>query len=309
MNYFVHKNGICESKNIGKNTNIWAFAHILADAKIGNNCNVCDHTYIENDVTIGNNVTIKCGVQIWDGITIEDNVFIGPNVTFTNDKFPRSKVHTQPLLKTRIEKGASLGANSTILPGIIIGQNAMVGAGSVVTHSVPANAIVAGNPANIIDYVDSKNIKVNTIIEDSSNKIIEIIKKVKLYTFDSHKDLRGDLTAGEFNKDLPFIPKRFFLVYNVPSKKIRGEHAHKICEQFLICINGKITVLVDNGKERNQVELDSPGKGLYIPAMVWGTQYNYSEDAVLLCFASENYNNSDYIRDYSEYLKLSNKTK
>jgi len=305
MNYFVHPNGICESKNIGKDTKIWAFAHVLPNAVIGENCNICDQTFIENDVKIGNNVIIKCGVQIWDGIEIENNVFIGPNVTFTNDKFPRSKQYPDQFLKTKIEKGASLGANCTILPGIIIGQNAMVGAGSVVTHSIPANAIVVGNPANIVGYVNSQNIETNFIEKkEEDNKIIEIISKVKLYKLESHKDLRGNLIAEELNKDFPFIPKRFFLVYDVPNKKIRGEHAHKTCEQFLICIKGKITVLIDNGKERNQVELDSPEKGLYIPPMIWGTQYNYSEDAVLLCFASKAYDNSDYIRDYSEYLTL-----
>lgn len=309
MNYFVHEKGICESKHIGKDTRIWAFAHILPKAIIGKNCNICDSVFVENDVTIGNNVTVKCGVQIWDGLIIEDNVFIGPNVTFTNDKFPRSKQYPKEFLKTKIEKDASLGANSTILPGIVIGQNAMVGAGSVVTHSVPANAIVVGNPANIVGYVNSQNIDINTINSNDNNETIEIIDKVKLYKLTSHKDLRGSLIAGEFNKDLPFVPKRFFLVYDVPNKKIRGEHAHKICEQFLICINGKVSALVDNGKERNQVELDSPEKGLYIPAMIWGTQYNYSEDAILLCFASKEYDNSDYIRNYSEYLKLSAKRK
>lgn len=151
MNYFVHEKGICESKNIGKDTKIWAFTHILPKAIIGKNCNICDFVFIENDVIIGNNVTIKCGVQIWDGITIEDNVFIGPNVTFTNDKFPRSKVYPDQFLKTKIEKGASLGANSTILPGIIIGKNAMIGAGSVVTHSVSTDTIVVGNPARNVN--------------------------------------------------------------------------------------------------------------------------------------------------------------
>ena len=304
MDYYIHPNAICESKNIGKDTRIWAFVHILPNAVIGKNCNICDHVFIENNVKIGNNVTVKCGVQIWDGIEIEDNVFIGPNVTFTNDIFPRSNQHPDKYLETKIEKGASLGANSTILPGIVIGQNSMIGAGSVVTHSVPANAIVVGNPANITSYVNLQNIETGITENEELIEFFEIIDNVKLYNFKSHKNLRGSLVAGEFDKDLPFIPKRFFIVYNVPNKKIRGEHAHKTCEQFLICIKGKISAMVDNGQQRKQVELDSTQKGLYIPAMVWGTQYNYSDDAVLLCFASKNYNNSDYIRDYSEYLKL-----
>ncbi|MGY2182701.1 acyltransferase [Pseudomonas agarici] len=155
--YFVHERAICESKNIGGGTNIWAFSHILKNAVIGSECNICDHVFIENDVLIGNRVTIKCGVQIWDGITIEDDVFIGPNVTFTNDMFPRSKIYPEKFLRITVKKGASLGANCTILPGIIIGKNSMVGAGSVVTKNVPDNTLVFGNPAKKIRLVSDSN--------------------------------------------------------------------------------------------------------------------------------------------------------
>lgn len=148
--YFVHSHALCESTNIGKGSRIWAFTHVLPQAKIGQDCNVCDHVFIENDVVIGDRVTIKCGVQIWDGISIADDVFIGPNATFTNDRFPRSKVYPDSFDRTVIGKGASLGANCTILPGITIGENAMIGAGAVVTRSVPANVTVVGNPARIL---------------------------------------------------------------------------------------------------------------------------------------------------------------
>jgi len=148
--YFVHSHALCESSNIGKGSRIWAFTHVLPQAKIGQDCNVCDHVFIENDVVIGDRVTIKCGVQIWDGISIADDVFIGPNATFTNDRFPRSKVYPDSFDRTVIGKGASLGANCTILPGITIGENAMIGAGAVVTRSVPANVTVVGNPARIL---------------------------------------------------------------------------------------------------------------------------------------------------------------
>jgi len=157
MKYFIHPQGLCESTNIGDNTRIWAFTHILPGAVIGSDCNICDHVFIENDVRIGNKVTIKCGVQIWDGITIEDNVFIGPNATFTNDKFPRSKIYPEEFLHTVVKKNASIGANATILPGLTIGENAMIGAGSVVVESVPPNAIVVGNPAKIVGQADTKS--------------------------------------------------------------------------------------------------------------------------------------------------------
>ena len=138
---------------IGKNTNIWQFCVVLEDAMIGENCNINAHVLIENDVVIGNNVTIKPGVQIWDGTVLEDNVFIGPNVTFTNDLMPRSKQYPEVFLKTVVKKGASLGANSTIIGGITIGRYAMVGAGSVVTKVIGNQELWYGNPARHKGYV------------------------------------------------------------------------------------------------------------------------------------------------------------
>ena len=140
----LHSTSDIQSTQIGTNTNIWQFCVILPRAKIGDNCNICSHCFIENDVIIGDRVTIKSGVQLWDGIEIQDDVFIGPNATFTNDLYPRSKEHLEQYPKTIVGKGASIGANATILPGITIGKKAMVGAGAVVTDSVPPNAIVKG---------------------------------------------------------------------------------------------------------------------------------------------------------------------
>ena len=149
-NFFAHQNSLIEEGAIiGKDTRIWAFTHILGGAKIGVNCNICDHVFIENDVLIGDSVTIKCGVQIWDGISIGNDVFIGPNVSFANDKFPRSKKYQKKVLKTVIQDGASIGSGAVILPGILIGKQAMIGAGSVVTKSVPPSTTVFGNPAKV----------------------------------------------------------------------------------------------------------------------------------------------------------------
>lgn len=143
----IHPTAEVLSKKIGENTMIWQYCVILSDAVIGENCNINYNVFIENKVKIGNNVTIKPGVQIWDGITIEDEVFIGPNVTFTNDKNPVSKNTDFILMETLVEKGVSIGANATILPGITLGANAVIGAGSVVTKNVPANETWFGNPA------------------------------------------------------------------------------------------------------------------------------------------------------------------
>ena len=149
MSYFLHKNAICESSNIGDGTKIWANVHVLPKAIIGRECNICDFVFIENDVVVGDRVTVKSGVQLWDGIRVGNDVFIGPNVTFTNDKWPQSKKHLAEYPTTQVESGASIGANSTILPGITIGEGSMVGAGSVVTKSVPPYSTVYGNPARI----------------------------------------------------------------------------------------------------------------------------------------------------------------
>lgn len=150
---FIHNLADVKSKNIGQNTRVWQYSVILQGAKIGDDCNICAHTLIENDVVIGNNVTIKSGVYVWDGVRLEDDVFIGPCVVFTNDKKPRSKQYPDEFPKTIVEKGASIGANATILPGITIGKNSLIGAGAVVTKNVPENAIVVGNPAVIKGYV------------------------------------------------------------------------------------------------------------------------------------------------------------
>lgn len=146
----IHPLSDCKCNNIGENTNIWQFCVIFPQAKIGKNCNVCANSLVENEVIIGDNVTIKSGVQIWDGVTIEDNVFIGPNVTFTNDLFPRSKNENWKLTTTLIKKGASIGANATIIAGCTIGENAMIGAGSVVTKDIPAGEVWIGNPAHFL---------------------------------------------------------------------------------------------------------------------------------------------------------------
>lgn len=148
MTSYIHPLADVQSSDIGENTRIWQFCVVFRRARIGTDCNICAHVLIENDVIVGNNVTIKSGVQLWDGLRVEDDVFIGPNVTFTNDIFPRAKQPYQQL-KTVIKRGASIGANATILPGIVVGEGAMVGAGAVVTKDVPCSSLVVGNPAKV----------------------------------------------------------------------------------------------------------------------------------------------------------------
>jgi UDP-2-acetamido-3-amino-2,3-dideoxy-glucuronate N-acetyltransferase len=149
----IHPLADVQSSHIGVNTNVWQFVVILPGAQIGQDCNICSHCLIENDVVVGDRVTVKSGVQLWDGIRLEDDVFVGPNVTFTNDAFPRSKQYSAAFQVTIARVGASIGGGAIILPGVTIGHAAMVGAGAVVTKSVPDRAVVVGNPARIVGYV------------------------------------------------------------------------------------------------------------------------------------------------------------
>ena len=307
---FTHPNALCESKQIGEGTRIWAFAHVLPGARVGRDCNICDHVFIENDVVIGDRVTLKCGVQIWDGLRLEDDVFVGPNATFTNDIFPRSKQPPATFAQTIVRKGASIGANATILPGITIGARAMIGAGAVVTRSVPPNAVVVGNPAKIIGYVDTANYQAADVkLPAPASEPVRntSVRGVTLHRLKNVEDMRGSLSVGEFGRDIPFEVKRYFLVYDVPSVEIRGEHAHLRCEQFLIAVKGSVHVVADDGSNREQFVLDKPGVGLYIPPLTWGIQYRYSPDAVLLVLASQHYDNEDYVRDYERFLELAYK--
>jgi UDP-2-acetamido-3-amino-2,3-dideoxy-glucuronate N-acetyltransferase len=306
MKSFIHPKAICESKKLGSGTRIWAFAHILPYAKIGEDCNINDGVFIENDVVVGDRVTVKCGVQLWDGIRLEDDVFVGPNATFTNDPFPKSGKPPAEFAVTVVARGASIGANATILPGIRIGRGAMVGAGSVVTHDVPENAVVAGNPARIIGYAGTLEVPPASQLATSVDKSLHksTVAGVSLMHLSHVQDMRGQLTVAEFERDLPFLPNRVFFVYAVPSREVRGAHAHHICDQMLVCAHGRVNVVVDDGEHREEFVLDASHMGLHVPAMVWATEYQYSADAVLMVLASHSYDPADYIRDYDEFLAL-----
>ena len=308
---FVHPQALCESPHLGAGTRIWAFAHVLPGARIGADCNVCDHVFIENDVLVGDRVTIKCGVQLWDGVRLEDDVFVGPNATFTNDIFPRSKQYPQAFAPTEVRRGASIGANATILPGVTIGSRAMVGAGAVVTRNVPPNAVVVGNPAKIVGYVDT----VSHAASEQTDELVAAamptvgvcstrVRGVTLHNLRQVVDMRGSLSVAELGQDVPFEARRYFLVYDVPSIEIRGEHAHLLCAQFLVAVKGRVHVVADDGDCREEFVLSQPSQGLFLPPMTWGIQYCYSPDAVLLVLASEHYDADDYVRDYDDFLRL-----
>lgn len=311
---FIHPQALCESQAIGPRTRVWAFAHVLPGAVVGADCNLCDHVFLENDVQVGDRVTIKCGVQLWDGVRLGDDVFVGPNVTFTNDKRPRSRMRPQAFLPTVVEAGASIGANATILPGLTIGRNAFIGAGSVVTRSVPPNAIVYGNPARIMGYASGgpgeerkSSLPLHRLPDSPATSaprepVALGVGGCSLCPLPVFKDLRGGLMAVEFGKELPFVPVRQFFVHNVPNDKVRGEHAHRACEQFLIAISGTVHVVVNDGASSAEVCLDAPDWGLHMRPGVWGTQYNFSADAILAVYASLPYDPADYVRSFDAFM-------
>ncbi len=172
---FIHRLADVQSDKIGEGTRIWQYVVVLKDAKIGDNCNICAHSFIENDVIIGDNVTVKCGVYIWDGITIENNVQLGPNVTFTNDKYPRAKQAFE-LKRTVVRENASIGAGAILLCGIEIGENAMVGAGAVVTKDVPPFTLWVGNPAKQVGYVTKEGKTLSQNLIDKKGNQYKLVK-------------------------------------------------------------------------------------------------------------------------------------
>jgi UDP-2-acetamido-3-amino-2,3-dideoxy-glucuronate N-acetyltransferase len=182
----------------------------------------------------------------------------------------------------------------------------MVGAGAVVTHDVPARAIVSGNPARIVGYVDTKGAPTpaKSVPADESPIRETSVRGVTVHRLNVFADLRGSLAVGEFPQQVPFVPKRYFIVFDVPGKDVRGEHAHRRCHQFLVCLRGSLSVVADDGKSSEEITLDRPAIGLYLPPMIWAVQYRYSADALLLVFASDPYDADDYIRDYDEFLSV-----
>ena len=307
---FRHPQAIVETDRIGEGTRIWAFAHVLPGAAIGRDCNICDHVFIENDVVVGDRVTVKSGVQLWDGVTLEDDVFVGPNATFTNDPFPRSRQYPERFARTVVRAGASIGANATLLPGIEIGQGAMVGAGAVVTRDVPPGVIVSGNPARIRHRVADRESGGDAAIaavatDDGSPPLPALASKgACVVAIPVVADSRGALSYAELGDQLPFEVRRYFLLFDVPEGAIRGAHAHRELQQFIVCVHGSCRVIVDDGVHRDELRLSSPDRGVYVPPPLWTTIVPDSRDTAVIVLASAEYDPDDYIRDYDEFLAV-----
>lgn len=249
-------------------------------------------------MTIALQGSIDCIIPL--SAQIEEGVVIGHRVVFAGDDIV-------------IRSNARLDSACVIGEGVTVGQGAWVRPGSVVLRTVPANAIVEGNPAVVVGYQNQSNIgKLNTPRLVDLNNFSHLgrpsrvplgVGESALYLMRRIIDTRGSLSVGEVPTEVPFSPARFFTVFGVPSVELRGEHAHKQCQQFLICLHGSCRVLLDDGAQRCEVMLDRPDIGIYMPQMIWGTQYRYSADAVLLVFASKPYEADDYLRTYENFLE------
>ena len=260
-----------------------------------------DHlAYIDARALVAHDCIVRSGAHVCAGVTLERGVYVGANVAFAETP---DAAENAP---TRVKAGAWIGPNATIVAGLTIGARAVVRPGAVVTRSVPPAAIVEGNPAAIVGYVGAKDHVAAPVIAPAipaKRPAVQStsVKGVTLHHFPLIPDLRGNLTVGEFDRQVPFKPLRYFMVFGVPNREIRGEHAHHRCEQFLICVRGSCSVVADDGDNKIEVLLDSPDQGLYLPPLTWGVQYKYSADAMLLVFASHYYDAADYIREYDEF--------
>jgi UDP-2-acetamido-3-amino-2,3-dideoxy-glucuronate N-acetyltransferase len=295
---FVHPTALCESANVGRGTKVCAFAHVAQNASIGPGTTIGIRSNVGAGAELGAEVIIEAGAQIGARVRLEDQVCIGENATVAGTALTDDE---RPEPSTVIRSGASVGAGSTISPGVTIGPSARVLCGAVVTRSVPSNAIVSGNPAQIIGYVNAVNDRASAAPKATPGVRTTTISGVTVHQMVDVEDLRGNLSVGELGRDVPFEVKRYFLVFDVPNMEIRGEHAHVRCHQFLLCVKGSLNVVADDGQHRQEFILDRPGLGLYLPPMICATQYRYSPDAVLLVLASEHYDASDYIRDHDVF--------
>lgn len=268
----IHPKALCDSGDVGVGSRIQAFAHVAAGAHIGCDCLVGVHALVGSGSVVGDGVVLEAGAQLGEDVRLEDGVFVG--------------------------------ANATILPNLTVRSRARVAPGAVVTRPVPPNAIVTGNPAQIVGYVDAASHREDAAGASQVAVRSTSVRGVNLHHMHYVEDMRGNLSVGELGRDVPFGVKRYFLVYDVPNAEVRGEHAHLRCHQFLVAVKGTLHVVADDGRRREEIVLDRPSLGLHLPPMTWGIQYRYSADAVLLVLASEHYDAADYIRDYDRFLAL-----
>lgn len=282
---------------------VGAYCFVDPEAEVSDSAVFGDYVSVLKGGVVGGDSVVHGFTQIWPGVRLGVGVKLGSAVALER---PSESNNQGISFCDRCE----IGAGSVICQGVVVGEGAIVKAGSVVEQNVPPYAIVSGVPARVLGYVEKRDVGLASPWHLQANfpntpAVVPLgIGAVRLHRLKKVCDPRGDLSVGEFARDIPFEPKRYFLVFNVPSEKTRGEHAHYRCHQFLICVKGSCAVVVDDGKSRCEVLLDSPDMGIHLPPLTWGIQYKYSGDAVLLVFTSDYYDADDYIRSYSEFIDI-----
>lgn len=275
-------------------------ALVHAGAVVAPSCRLGDYVSVYPGARLADDCEVLGFTQLWAGVQLARGVRLGPGVALEPPEDDDGAIH--------FGAACQVGANATIRRGVQIGAGAIVEPGAVVCHSVPAHAIVCGAPARVVGYVEQRSGAAAALCQRRAEApadpaVARIgVGDVTLHRHRLVRDPRGDLVFGESPKDIPFEVRRYFLVFGVPSEKTRGEHAHRACKQYLICVRGSCAVVVDDSRSRCEVTLDSPDLGLYLPPMTWGIQYKYTADAVLLVFTSEYYDAADYIRHYADFL-------
>lgn len=301
----VDPRALVETTTLGDAARIGPFSHLHAGVTVGARCAVGDHVVIDEGAILGDDVVIECGVRIGRGVRLEREVHVGSNTTLCDDRLPRAGAPAKSA-PTLIHERAVVGAQVTVLPGRTIGRGATVGAGAVVTRDVPDFAIVAGSPARITGYNVDLDAPISAVpsVQPGAHAAFKRVVGPSIVSLPHFADLRGSIAVGQVGQALPFAPRRFFTVYDVANEHVRGEHAHRECHQLIVCVHGRIAVVVDDGASREQVVLDHPSRALHVPPMIWAVQYGHSPGAVLVVMASHDYDAADYIRDYAEFLDL-----
>lgn len=268
----IHPTSLCSGAQLAAGVEVGAYSVIEPGAVVDKAARIGPQVNIASGARIGEAARVGAGARIGAGCIIDAKV--------------------------------DVGANSVIADGVRVQIGARVLPGTTVSMAVPPYAIVAGTEGAITGYVDADSEAASPAVAAQAGSQESRVRGVRVYEMRDIPDLRGALSVGEFGSELPFLPKRYFLVHDVASERIRGEHAHRQCHQFLICIHGACSLIADDGKNRQEFRLDRPSVGVHLPPKVWGIQYKFTHDAVLLVFASERYDPADYIRGYHDFLEI-----
>lgn len=293
----IDSSASCGTDSIGTDCQIGSYTLIAATASLGTGVTIGSSVTVPDGVVLEDGVVIEDGARLCPGVVIEADARIGANAVFLPQPGPGSG-----LAPTRVRRGARVGSRAILHPGLTIGQHAVIGEGAVISQDVPAQATVPGR-----DPVEpsAAGWSPERLVAGSPVRpevFPSAVRGVQTYRLPVIIDPRGNLSVAEFGRHLPFLPKRFFMTFEVPGEHLRGEHAHRECDQFLLCVKGACSVAVDDGNRREEYRLDHPVFGIRIPPMVWATEYDHSPDSVLVVFASHYYDPEDYIRDYDEFL-------